>query len=105
MAPALKEARVLLAIEALRSNQKLSIAAAAKIYDVASRTIRRRLANVLARCDTTPNSKRLTELEEEALVRYIIELVARAFPPRLRSVEDMANQLLRVYDAPPISKL
>ena len=105
MAPALKEARVLLAIKALRSNQKLSIVAIAKIYDVISRTIRRRLTNIPTRYDTTPNSKRLTELEEEALVRYIIELVARAFPPRLRGVEDMANQLLRVRDAPPVGKL
>jgi hypothetical protein len=104
MPPSSKEARVILAVEAIRNNPKLSIAAAAKIYDVASRTIRRRLADIPARRDTTPNSKKLTESEEEAIVRYIVELVARAFPPRLCGVEDMANQLLRERDAPPVGK-
>ena len=104
MPPTLKEARVILAVEAIRNNAKLSIAAAAKTYDVASRTIRRRLASIPARRDTTPNSRKLTQSEEEAIVRYIVELVARAFPPRLRGVEDMANQLLRERDAPPVGQ-
>ena len=105
MPPSSKEARVILAVEAIRNNPKLSIAAAAKIYDVASRTIRRRLADIPARRDTTPNSKKLTESEEEAIVQYVLELDARSFPPRLRGVEDMANHLLRVRDAPPVGKL
>ncbi|KAL2014897.1 hypothetical protein VTK56DRAFT_7150 [Thermocarpiscus australiensis] len=104
MPPTLKEARVVLAVEAIRNNPKLSIRAAAKIYNVANRTIRRRLAGRPARRDTTPNSKKLTQLEEETIVEYVIDLAERAFPPRLRSVEDMANQLLRVRDAPPVGK-
>jgi hypothetical protein len=39
------------------------------------------------------------------LVQYILELSERAFPPSLRGVEDIANQLLRVRDAPPVGKL
>jgi hypothetical protein len=104
MPPTLKEARVILAVEAIQNNPKLSIRAAAKIYNVAERTIRRRLAGYLARRDITPNSRKLTQLEEEAIVQFIIELIARAFPPRLRDVEDMANQLLRDRDAPPVGK-
>ena len=99
------EARVILAIEAVQNKKKTSIRAAAKIYNVADRTIRRRLAGRPARRDTTPNSRRLTQSEEEAIVRYVLELGARSFPPRLSSVEDMANQLLRVRDAPPVGKL
>ena len=34
----------------------------------------------------------------------MIELYIRAFPPRLCGVEDMANQLLRERDAPPVGK-
>ena len=104
MPPTLKEARVILAVEAIQKNEKLSIRTTAKIYNVAERTIRRRLAGHLARRDTTPNSKKLTPLEEKTIVQFIIELTARAFPPRLRSVEDMANQLLRERDAPPVGK-
>ena len=105
MPPTLKEARVILAVEAIQNNPKLSIRNAAKIYNVADRTIRRRLAGQPARRDCTANSKKLTQLEEEAIVRYIIELSERAFPPRLCGVEDMANHLLRERDAPPIGKL
>lgn len=44
-------------------------------------------------------------IEEEAIVRYTIKLYERSFPPTLRSVEDMANQLLRARDALTVSKL
>jgi hypothetical protein len=46
----------------------------------------------------------LTDLEEEAIVQYILELCARSFPPRLCGVEDMANQLLRARDASDVGK-
>ena len=105
MPSTLNEARVILALQALQSNKNLSIRAAAKIYNVPATTIRRRRNSHTARRDSIPNSKKLTHLEEEAIVRYIIELYARSFPPRLRGVEDMANQLLRVRDAPPVGKL
>ncbi|KAL2125942.1 hypothetical protein VTI74DRAFT_2180 [Chaetomium olivicolor] len=68
-------------------------------------TLIRRRAGRPARRDTTPNSRRLTNSEERAIVQHVIELSARAFPPRLRGVEDMANQLLRARDAPPVGKL
>ena len=34
-------------------------------------------------------------MEEKTIVRYIVELCARTFHPRLYYVEDMANRLLR----------
>ncbi len=34
----------------------------------------------------------------------MVRLYTRAFPPRLGSVEDIANQLLRVCNAPPVGK-
>ena len=99
------EARVILATEAVQNNKKTSIQAAAKIYNVADRTIRRRLAGRLSRRDTTPNSRRLNQSEEEAIIRYVLELGEQSFPPRLSGVEDIANQLLRVHDAPPVGKV
>ena len=100
-----KEARLLLALEAIQNDKKLSIRAAAKLYNVPEATLRHRRAGRTARRDTPPNSKKLTQSEEEAVVRYILELDSRSFLPRLRGVEDMANQLLRVRDAPPVGKL
>jgi hypothetical protein len=105
MSSASRESRVILALEAIQKNPKLSLHAAAKIYNVTVNTIRNRQDGKPARCDTTPNSRRLTNLEEKAIVQYIIDLAARSFPPRLRGVEDMANQLLGVRDAPPVGKL
>ena len=82
MASISNEAKIILAIEAIEKTPKLSIRAAAKIYNVADRTIRRRLAGKPARRDTTPNSRRLTNSEENAIVQYVIELDSRAFQIR-----------------------
>ncbi len=96
---------MVLALEALEKDPKLRLRAAAKIYSVPYTTLYHRRAGRPPRRDTTPNSKKLTQSEEEAIVRYIIELYTRAFPPRLYGIEDMANELLRSRDTPPIGKL
>jgi hypothetical protein len=98
------ESRVILALQAIQDDENLSIRAAAKIYNVPATTIRRRRDGRTARCSTRPNSMNLTKSEEDAIVQYIIELSTRAFPPRISGVEEMANQLLRVRDAPPVGK-
>ena len=100
-----REARINLALKAVGENPKLSLFAASKIYSVSYTTLYNRRAGRPTRRDTTPNSRRLTDSEEKAIVQYVLELDARSFPPRLRGVEDMANQLLRVCDAPPVGKL
>ena len=68
MASLLYEARVILALEAIRKDQKLSIRAAAKTYDVSDRTLRRRRDGHLIRYNTSPKSRKLTKSEEEAIV-------------------------------------
>jgi len=98
------EARVILALEAIRKDKKLSLRAVAKIFEVFDRTLYRRRDGHTLRRDTEPNLKNLTRSEETTIVQYILELCARSFPPRLSGVEDMANQLLCVRDAPPVGK-
>jgi hypothetical protein len=88
------EARIVTAIQALQNDSKLSVRAAARIYNVAEATLRTRRAGVTARRDTIPNSRLLTPSEERAIVKYILDLDSKGFPPRLRGVEDMANRLL-----------
>jgi len=105
MPATLDEGRVILALQALQDDKSLSISATAKIYNVNRMTLTRRRTGKPARCDTPANSQKLTDLEEKAIVQYTIELSERTFPPRLCSVEDIANQLLRKRDAPPIGKL
>ena len=105
MSSASKEARVILALKALQDDEELSLRAAAKLYNVLVSTLGYRRTGQALQRNLLANSRKLTDLEEKAIVQYIIELYERAFPPRLYSIEDIANQLLYIYDAPPISKL
>ncbi|KAJ6258426.1 hypothetical protein Dda_2933 [Drechslerella dactyloides] len=94
MATSTTESRIILAIEALKKDENLSVQAAAKAYNVPRTTLLYRYSGRPSRCDSTPNSRNLTKLEEDVIVQYILELCARSFHPRKSDVEDMANQLL-----------
>jgi hypothetical protein len=93
------EAKVQLALQALPNNPKLSLRAAAKIYSVNHKKLSRRQRGQLSRRDIPANSRKLTNLEESVIVRYILDLDSKGFPPRLSGVEDMANRLLAERDA------
>jgi hypothetical protein len=69
-----KEADIQLAISAINTQQIRSGRSAAIIYDVDDRTLRRRRAGVIARRDCQPNSKKLTQIEEEVIVQHILDL-------------------------------
>ena len=88
------EARIILAIEAIRTSKKLSCRSAAKIYNVSETTLRERMAGRTPRSEMRPNCHKLSELEEQVIIRYIIDLDSRGFAPRLAGVEDMANYIL-----------
>jgi len=98
------EAKIILALQALEKDKKLSVRATAKIYRVARKTLGRRRASKPTQRNIPANSRNLTDLKEQTIVQYIVELYTRAFPPRLDSMEDIANQLLHIRDAPPIGK-
>ena len=95
----------MLALEALQNNENLSLRAVAKIYNIDRMTLSRRRDGKPVRRDSPVNSKKLTQSEEEAIVKYVLELDARSFLPRLYGMEDIANHLLRVRNAPPVGKL
>ena len=105
MPPTSKEAKVILALEAIRNDKNLSLQAATKLYNVLESTLNSRRASISARRNTTPNSRRLTDSEEKVIIQYVLELALRSFLLRLYGIEDIANQLLHVCDAPPIGKL
>jgi len=105
MSSASKEARVILALKALQDDEELSLRAAAKLYNVLVSTLGYRRTGRALRRDLPANSRKLTDLEEKAIVQYVIKLYKRAFPPRLYSIEDIANRLLYIRDVPPIGKL
>jgi hypothetical protein len=98
------EVNILLALQALQRDPKLSVRRAAALYRVSEWSIRRRQKGMLSRASVTPNSRKLSDLEEQTIVEYILDLDSRGFPPRLLAVEEMANRLLAEREAQPVSK-
>ena len=54
------EARIILAIEAIRTSKKLSCRSAAKIYKVSETTLRKRIAGRIPRSEIRPNCHTLS---------------------------------------------
>jgi len=97
------EAKLVIALKACKNDSKLNLRAASKIYTVPYTTLHHRHSGTPSRCNTPANSRKLTDLEEKTIIQYILKLYAYVFHPQLLYVEDIANQLLRKRNAPPIS--
>ena len=69
------ESRIILAIEALKNDPKLTERATASIYNVPRTTLADRRAGKLSRRDMTANGRKLTNLEENVLLNHIIDLI------------------------------
>ena len=99
-----QEARVILAIEAIRSSKKISCRAAARLYNVPETTVRYRMNGRTTIADRRPKVQNLTAIEEEVVVEYILNLDSRGFPPSMGDVAAMANYILRSRNAPSVGK-
>ncbi len=97
-----EEGRIILALEALRSQSIHGIQNAARCFNVKYSTLRSRHAGIQSQRDCQPNSQKLTRLEEQTMVRYILDLDLRGFSPILAEVADMANKLLKAREQPPV---
>jgi hypothetical protein len=95
------EGRVLLAIQATKSPHKLFIRRAAQLYDV---TLTRRIHGSQPRAGRRDKQRPLTPIEEEELVRYVLDLDSRGLPPRIEDVRDIANLLRATRRKPPVGK-
>jgi hypothetical protein len=98
------ESDMLLAVQIVRQNPKSKITKIARIYRVPRTTLSRRVHGILSKHDTFNPTQKLTKLEEEVIVQYILNLDSRAFPPRRSAVEDMANRLLAERDGGRVGK-
>jgi hypothetical protein len=93
------KADIHLATSALNAGQIQTERRAAGTFKVSRATLHRRRAGTPARRDCQPNSKKLTQLEEEVVVKYIPNLDLRGFAPTYAAVRDMANRLLAARNA------
>ena len=98
------EADIQLAISDITSQQVKSVKHAAAVYKVPRTTIRHRRDGKTSRRDCEPNSKRLTLLEEEAIIQRILDESLRGVPPSKANVRDMADKLLRERGGKPVGK-
>jgi hypothetical protein len=93
------EAEIQLAISAVKSTQILHVRRAASAFNVPESTLRDCCAGKPAQCDCQPNSKKLTQPEEEVIVQHILDLDQHEFAPTYAVVHDMADKLLAVHGA------
>jgi helix-turn-helix, Psq domain len=68
-------------MQSLKQGQTQSVRAAAISYDISKSTLRSRINSIPSRCNSIPNSQKLTPIEELAIVRYILNLDSRGFLP------------------------
>jgi hypothetical protein len=72
---------------------------AALIYNIPYTTLNHRFHGTIARRDSMPNSRAITELEKQTIIKYVLDLDSREFPPAIAQIEDMANILRKSRDA------
>jgi hypothetical protein len=101
----IQEARVVLAINAIRAANGLSIRQAAKVYDIPRATLHHRMNGRVTKAEKRNGRHQVTPTEEETLVQYVLDLDSRGFPPRLSAVEDMANLLRATRHEKPVGTL
>jgi len=85
------EANIQLAIQAIDQGQIPSVQAAAKTFNVSKSTLQRRTKGTTSPCDSIPTNRKLTLIEEEVIVQYVLDLILRGFAPKVNNVEDMAK--------------
>ena len=89
-----QEGRILLALSDIKDGRVASLRAAAKLYNIPYSTLHTRAGGRISRGDTRPNGHKLTQLEEDSLVEWILSMDSRGAAPRPEMVREMANILL-----------
>ncbi|EED24197.1 conserved hypothetical protein [Talaromyces stipitatus ATCC 10500] len=65
-----------------------------RIYDIPRTTLRDRLKGIEYKAEKRANNHKLTQFEEESLVKWVLDLDRRGLPPRHSLVREIANYLL-----------
>jgi hypothetical protein len=92
-----------LAIVSFHNNPRQSKRALATSYDVPESTLRTRLQGIQPKHETTSVNLKMSSVEEQSLIKWILDLDRRGFPPHIIDVRRMADALLanRGQDPPP----
>jgi hypothetical protein len=69
------------AISSIENGQIESVYCAAAVYNIPETTLCHQRAGIAAQRNCPPNSKKLTQQEEEVIAQYILDLDQRGFAP------------------------
>jgi hypothetical protein len=97
-----QEGRILLAIQAIKKQEITSIREASRYFEVPFSSLRNRLNGLTNRSETRANSHKLTEIEEETLLKWILSMDSRGSAPRPSTLREMANMLLASRGSTPV---
>ncbi|EED16233.1 conserved hypothetical protein [Talaromyces stipitatus ATCC 10500] len=89
-----QEGRILLAISDLKNGRIRSVRKAAEIYNISRSTLQNRINGMPYRAEKRANNHKLTQSEEDSLVKWVLDLDRRGLPPRHSLVREMANYML-----------
>ncbi|EED16659.1 conserved hypothetical protein [Talaromyces stipitatus ATCC 10500] len=98
------EGKIELAISDLKNGRIRSIREAARIYTIPRTTLQDRMNGIQYRQITRANHHKLTQSEEDSLVKWVLDLNKRGLPPRHSLVREMVNYLLLQRDKPQVGK-
>ena len=93
------EGQLQLALQAMERDKKLTSFAAAKLYGVSRTTLNQRRKGVCPRAETIANSRNLDPLEEEVIIRRVLNLYNQGFSPGLNIIENITNLFCKTYSA------
>jgi hypothetical protein len=98
------EGKIQLAISDLKNGKIRSIREAARIYTIPRTTLQDRINGIGYKVETRANGHKLSQNDEESLVKWILDLDKRGLPPRPSMVRDMANILLSQHQDQQVSE-
>ena len=81
-----QEGRISLAIQAIKNQEIISIHEAAHQFNIPCTTLHRHLTGSINRTETRANNHKLTQTEEESLVRWILSMDSCGAAPRPSTV-------------------
>ena len=88
-----KESHLVLALEALKKDSKLSIWKAATIYEIPKTSLHNQCTGKQSQSELPANSQKLTDLEEKVILERVLDLDVQGFQTQLSNIWEMADHL------------
>src|SRR6266699_6083239 len=98
MTSASNESQLQYTLQTFERDPQLSIRKVVRLYNIPRTTLSVRINGRSICEDIIANSRKLTALEKEMVVREVLDLNSRGFLPRIYDIEDITNRLLTIYD-------